>query len=180
MSLMNVVSPASPASSPSRTNVPAAWRRAVGALRLGTGPLALTGFFLPWATGPGPFAATEFSGFTLVGFAGRLQALDLSVSASATLWAIRLLILGVAITGAWQTVLAPAHHRHFGYPLSGWYLVVSAVALAGIGLVRGGPSVPPVGLGLVIGAGLCFALARALGPGFAGDQPGESGSRATE
>lgn len=168
---MNVASPASPASSPSRTNAPAGWRRAAGALRLGTGPLALAGFFLPWATGPGPFAATEFSGFTLVGFAGRLQALDLSISASATLLAIRLLILGVAITGAWQTVLAPAHRRHFGYPLSGWYLVVSAAALAAIGLARGGLSVPPVGLALVIGAGLCFAVARALGPASAADQP---------
>ncbi|MGE0599246.1 MAG: hypothetical protein AB7J35_07620 [Dehalococcoidia bacterium] len=120
--------------------------------------MAFAGFFLPWATGPGPLAATDFTGFTLVGFAGRLQALDLSLTAGATLWAIRLAILGVAIAATWQTVLAPKHRAHFGYPISGWYLVVSAILLVGIGLTRRGITLPPSGFALVVAAGACFLV----------------------
>ena len=50
------------------------------AARLVVGPLALAGFLLPWAHGPGILAANEFTGFTLVGFAGRLQQLNLSLT----------------------------------------------------------------------------------------------------
>ncbi|MGE3073529.1 MAG: hypothetical protein AB7N24_05500 [Dehalococcoidia bacterium] len=155
---MNAASHASPASSPSRNNRSAEWWRRVALVRLGAGPLAFAGFFLPWATGPGPFAATDFTGFTLVGFAGRLQALDLSVTAGATLWFARLAILGVAIAAAWQTVLAPRHRRHFGYPASGWYLVAAATVLVTIGLLRRGFTLPPSGFTLVVAAGLCFLL----------------------
>jgi hypothetical protein len=133
-------------------------------LRLGAGPLALVGFFLPWTTGPGPLATTDFTGFTLVGFAGRLQALDLSFTAGATLWTVRFLILCVAVTGAWQTVLAPAHRSHFGYPLSGWYLVGSATVLLGIGIMRSGLTVPPIGFAMVVAAGVCFLVPRLLSP----------------
>ena len=97
---MNAASSVSPASSPSISSV-APWRRRAALLRLGVGPLAIAGFFLPWAHGPGPFAANEFTGFALVGFAGRLQALDLSVAQGGLLWAFRLGILGVAIAGTW-------------------------------------------------------------------------------
>ncbi len=155
---MNAASPVSQASSPSRISRTAEWRRRVSLLRLGAGPLAFVGFFLPWATGPGPFAATDFTGFTLVGFAGRLQALDLSVTAGATLWAIRLAILGVAIAGTWQTVLAPKHRGHFGYPVSGWYLVAAAASLLAIGLARRGMAMPPLGFALIVAAGLCFLV----------------------
>lgn len=162
MSLMNAASPVSPASSPSRIKRSAEWRRRVAFVRLGAGPLALAGFFLPWSAGPGPFAAYDFTGFTLVGFAGRLQALDLSLAAGTMLWAIRLLILGVAITGAWQTVLAPAHRGHFGYPLSGWYLVGAALVLLAIGLARSGLTVPPLGFAMVVAGALCFAVGWAF------------------
>lgn len=156
---MNAASSVSPASSPSRSSQRAGWRRRIGWLRFGVGPLALAGFFLPWASGPGALAGTEFSGFTLVGFAGRLQALDLSFAAGGTLWAIRIAILGVAVAGAWQTVLAPRHHGHFAYPVSGWYLVGFAAICIVIGLAREGLTAPPVGLACVVGAGLCFAFA---------------------
>ncbi len=155
MASMNVVSPGSPASSRSRTDLPTA-RRLAGRLRLAAGPLALVGFFLPWAHGPGAFAATEFTGFTLVGFTGRLQALDLSLLGGGLLWAVRLLILGVAVSAAWQMLLAPAHRAHFAYPVSGWYLAVSAGLLAVTGLLRSGIEVPPLGLALVVAGGLCF------------------------
>lgn len=129
-------------------------------LRLGAGPLALAGFFLPWATGPGPFAATDFTGFTLVGFAGRLQALDLSVTAGAMLWAVRLAILGVVVAATWQSVLAPRHHGHFGYPASGWYLVAAAAVLLVIGILRTGLVVPPAGFGMIVAAAGCFLVSR--------------------
>lgn len=151
----------SQASSPSRISRPAPWLRWAGHLRLGAGPLAIAGFFLPWAHGPGPFAANEFTGFTLVGFAGRLQALDLSVAEGSVLWAIRLLILGVVISGAWQLLLAPAHRGHLAYPASGWYLVGAAGVCLGIGAVRSGLSVPPVGLVCLSLAAVCFAAAYA-------------------
>ena len=128
----------------------------MGWLRLAAGPLALAGFFLPWAHGPGPFAATEFTGFTLVGFAGRLQALDLSLAQGGMLWAARLVILGVAVSAAWQTLLAPVHRWHFAYAPSGWYLVGAAALLAGVGLARSGVVLPPLGLALVVAGALCF------------------------
>lgn len=135
-------------------------RRGLGWLRYAAGPLALAGFFLPWAQGPGAFAATEFTGFTLVGFAGRLQALDLTVAQGGALWAIRLAILGVAVAGAWQTLLAPMHRRHFAYAPSGWYLLTTAAVLVVLGLTRAGLTIPPPGLALVVAGAVCFLAAR--------------------
>jgi hypothetical protein len=156
MSLMNAASSVSPASSLSRSRQHRGWRRRAAWLRFGVGPLALAGFFLPWATGPGPYSATEFTGFTLVGFAGRLQALDLSLAAGGVLLAVRLAILGVAIAAVWQTFLAPRHHGHLGYPLSGWYLAASAALCLSIGFARSGWTVPPFGLACLAAAGACF------------------------
>ena len=132
---------------------------------MSAGPLALAGFFLPWASGPGALAGTEFSGFTMVGFAGRLQALDLSLTAGGTLLAIRLALLGVAVAAAWQTILAPAHRSHFGYGVSGWYLSVAALALGAIGLARSGLVVPPPGLACLFVAAAIFVGAWAARPG---------------
>lgn len=150
----------SQASSPSRISRPARWRRWAGHLRLGAGPLAIAGFFLPWAHGPGPFAANEFTGFTLVGFAGRLQALDLSIAEGGLLWAIRLAILGVAVAGVWQVLLAPAHRRHVAYPASGWYLVGAAGVCLGVGVLRSGITAPPLGLALVVCSAVAFVVSR--------------------
>ena len=125
-------------------------------VRFGAGPLALIGFFLPWASGPGPYAATDFTGFTLVGFAGRLQALELSIAAGATLWAIRLAILGVALAAVWQVVLSPYPKIHRAYAFSGWYLVAAAGVLVAIGLLRTGIAVPPGGFALVLLGALAF------------------------
>jgi hypothetical protein len=124
--------------------------------RMAVGPLALAGFFLPWAHGPSILAAESYSGFELVGFAGRLQALDLGFSASAALWATRLLILGVAIAAAWHTVLAPLARWHFAYPVSGWYLGIAGGIAAGIGILRAGIESPPLGLGLWLAGGALF------------------------
>jgi len=118
------------------------------------------GFFLPWAHGPGPLAASEFTGFSLVGYTGRLQALDLTIAQGGVLWGIRLLILGVAIAATWQIVLSVRHHAHFAYPASGWYLVAVAGICGAIGLARAGLEIPPVGLGLLCLAAVCFVTAR--------------------
>ncbi len=136
----------------------AGWRRGLELTRLGVGPLALAAFFLPWAHGPGPLSATEFSGYRLVGYAGRLQALDLSIGEGAALWLARLLILAVAVAATWQTLLAPRHRSHPAYPLSGWYLVALAAIALGIGLARAGLVVPPPGLLLLAIAGGLFAV----------------------
>ncbi|HET7738829.1 MAG TPA: hypothetical protein VFK32_09670 [Tepidiformaceae bacterium] len=131
------------------------------AARLTAGPLAFAGFFLPWAAGPGPFAANDFSGYSLVAFSGRLRALDLDPGSAIMLWAIHLAILGVAVAAAWLTMLAPLHRKHPVYRMSGWYVsAVLAVALA-IGLVRGGVVLPPLGLALWIGGAACFIAAEA-------------------
>lgn len=122
------------------------------------GPLALVGFFLPWAQGPGPLAATEFTGYKLVGYAGRLQALDLSTSASGVLWAFRLIILAVAVAAVWQTLLAPWARHHPVYRWSGWYLVLLATLLAALGVARHGIVAPPPGLALVLAAGAVFLV----------------------
>jgi hypothetical protein len=143
-------------------------------LRLGVGPLAIAGFFLPWAHGPGPFAANQFTGFTLVGFAGRLQALDLSLAQGGMLWAIRLAILGVVIAGAWQLLLAPAHRDHPANPVSGWYRVAAASACVAIGVLRAGLSIPPAGLGLIATAGALFVAATLL------ERRGRADARARE
>ncbi len=124
--------------------------------RMAVGPLALAGFFLRWAQGPSVLASETYSGFELVGFAGRLQALDLGLTESAALWSVRLLILGVAIAAAWHTVLAPAARWHFGYPVSGWYLGIAGGVAAGIGIWRAGIVVPPAGLGLWLLGGALF------------------------
>ena len=81
------------------------------------------------------------------------------------LWAVRLAILGVAIAGAWQLLLAPVHRMHFGYRLSGWYLVAVAGFCGAIGLARSGLEVPPAGLMCLAFAAACFLLAWIAMPG---------------
>ncbi len=136
------------------------WKRGLDAGRLAVGPIALVAFFLPWAHGPGPLAATEFTGYRLVGYAGRLQALDFSVSQGAALWSLRLLILAVAVAATWQTLLAPRHRSNPVYPISGWYLVALAGVALGIGVARAGVVVPPPGLLLLGLAGALFTAAE--------------------
>ncbi|MBA4180010.1 MAG: hypothetical protein C0506_05415 [Anaerolinea sp.] len=126
--------------------------------RLAVGPLALAGFFLPWAHGPGVFAANEFTGFTLLRFAGRLQALDFNLLEGSLLWLARISILGVLVAAAWQTLLAPAHHWHRGYGLSGWYLGLFTLLAMALGAAKSGVAVPPPGLALLIAASLLFVL----------------------
>lgn len=129
----------------------------VAALRLSVGPLALAGFFLPWTHGIGPLASTDFTGFRLFGFAGRLQALDLTPAQDGVLWLFRLLILGVAIAALWHTLLAPAHRRHRAYALSGWYLAAFGAVAALLGLLRAGVTTPPLGLALLVVSATLFA-----------------------
>lgn len=136
---------------------PERWMQAA---RMAVGPLALAAFFLPWAHGPGPLSATEFTGYRLVGYAGRLQALDLSPGEGAVLWLARALILAVAVAATWQTLLAPRHRSHPVYPLSGWYLVALAAIALGIGAAREGFVVPPPGLLLLAIAGGLFAASE--------------------
>jgi hypothetical protein len=135
--------------------------------RLAVGPLAFGGFFLPWAEGPGALAGRQFSGFALVGITGRLQALDLTLAQGGTLWLVRLAILGVAIAGLWQALLAPSHRWHLGYAVSGWYIVGAALVCFALGLARGGFSVPPSGLALVGVAAFAFLAGRLASQGVA-------------
>ncbi|MEO6396934.1 MAG: hypothetical protein ABIP13_00550 [Tepidiformaceae bacterium] len=144
-------------------------RRQIAALlRIAVGPLAVAGFFLPWAHGPGVLAANQFTGFTLVGFAGRLQQLDLSLTVGGGLWTARLAILGVVIAGSWQTLLAPMHSWHPGYPASGWYLVVFSVLAAAIGVAKSGLTLPPLGLASVFASAAFFLIASRVTPRAAG------------
>lgn len=122
----------------------------------------MVAFFLPWAHGPGPLAATQFTGFTLVGFAGRLQALDLSLTQGGLLWLARLLILGVVVAAAWQTVLAPWNRRHGAYPISGWYITVFALGTLAIGAVRTGVEFPSAGLLVLAISGAVFVGCEAV------------------
>ncbi len=124
--------------------------------RVAAGPLVFVGFFLPWAKGPGLLAATDFTGFKLVQFAGRLQLLELPVVVGSSLLGIRLLILMVAVAAAWLTVLAPLHRWHTAYWLSGWYLTVLAGLAVAIGLAKSGVTVPPAGLALWLLGVLAF------------------------
>ena len=136
--------------------------RAEWGARVCVGPLALAGFFLPWVRGPGPLAATEFTGYRLVGYAGRLQALDLSPSVSCVLWAIRLVMLAVAVAAVWQAVLAPWARHHPVYRWSGWYLVVLASLCSGLGLAREGIVTPAPGLALLALAAAIFMAVEVL------------------
>ena len=139
-----------------RVSSPEAW------IRMAIGPLAMAGFFLPWTHGIGPLAANNFTGFRLAGYAGRLQALDLSLAAGGVLWAIRLLIVGVAVAAAWQALLAPGHRSHRVYAISGWYLVGFAAAAAALGLLKAGITIPPPGLALLLLAATSFATLQLL------------------
>jgi hypothetical protein len=133
-------------------------------LRVLVGPIALLGFFLPWAHGPGVLAANEFTGYTLVGVAGRFQQLDLGFIAGNALVAGRLAVLGFAIAALWQTLLAPWFAWHVAYAISGWYLVAMAVVALGIGIARAGLVPPPSGLALTGLAALLFLIAAAVNP----------------
>ena len=81
--------------------------------RLMAGPLALAAFFLPWGTGPGPLAATDFSGPSLVAFAGRLQILDLPPAWHAALLTVRVAVLG------WRSPRAGGRSSRSSLPVTG-------------------------------------------------------------
>jgi len=130
------------------------------AARLAAGPLALAGFLLPWAHGPGVLSAVEFSGFDLVGYAGRLRQLDLAPEEGAALWAIRMAVLAVGVAAACHAFVAVADRRHAAYVLSGGYLLATAIVALIVAIARSGVTAPPAGLALwFAGAGL-FALSE--------------------
>ncbi len=137
------------------------------------GPLVLAGFFLPWAHGPRVLAATEFSGFKLVQFAGRLRVLDLAPAVDGAVLSIRVLILGVAIAATWLTLLAPRHRWHFGYRLSGLYIVATAAIALVIGLLKSGIEAPPLGFALWCTGAALFLVAE-YGAARAGPGPSPS------
>ena len=125
-------------------------------ISLAVGPLAIVGFFLPWAHGSGVLTGAEFTGYSLVRFTGDLQGLQLSLFEGAAVSGTRVAILLVPIAGAWQMLLTVRWRWHPGYAISGWYLAVFAVVAAIVGLVRG-PSWPPLGVAMVLAAGIAFA-----------------------
>lgn len=139
-------------------------RAAASAFGGAVGPLAMAGFFLPWADGPGLLSSATFSGFSLVRFAGDLRQLDLSLAEGGLLWLARLAILAVPVAGAWQILLAPRLRWHVMYGCSGWYLVAFAGVTLAIGAGRRGLVVPPAGLGMLFAAAACFAVSKVISP----------------
>ena len=95
-----------------------------------------------------------------MGFAGRLQALDLAPAESGALLLARLLVLGVAVAAAWQCALAPAHRWHPVYAISGWYMAGFAAFAVALGASRAGLTMPPSGLALLVAGGALFAAAE--------------------
>ena len=91
---------------------------------------------------------------------GKSPIIDLTMAQGGVLWAVRLAILGVAISGAWQLLLAPFSREHFAYPLSGWYVVAAAGTVAVVGVIRAGWTLPPSGLLCIMLAATCFLFAR--------------------
>jgi hypothetical protein len=130
--------------------------RALSGLRVLVGPLALVAFFQPWLRGSGRFAGLTFSGYRLVGFTGRLEALDLGAVPFALLVVCRFLILGVAITAAWQVLLAPWWRSHRAYRASGWYLTLSAGLLAAVPSLAAGSVVLLAGPVLLLASAALF------------------------
>lgn len=126
------------------------------AARVVCGPLALAAFFLPWVRGSGLLAGYTFSGFDLVGFAGRVEQLDLGPLAGGGLWLLRALLVGVAVAAAWLTLLAPLAPRHPVCRLSGWYLALLAGALLAVEAARGDLSPLPSGLALWLAGAALF------------------------
>jgi hypothetical protein len=137
---------------------------AVRILQMVVGPLTLLAFFLPWTHGVGPLASTQFTGFRLVGFAGRLQALDLTPAQGGLLLLVRVAILGVALSGAWMTLLGPRYPYHLAYRLSGWYAAAFAAAALVLGAAKAGPTTPPVGLALLAASAALFAALEFRAP----------------
>jgi hypothetical protein len=130
--------------------------------RVAAGPLALAAFFLPWAHGSGLLAGYAFSGFDLVGFAGRVEQLDLGPFAGGGLWLLRALLLGVAVAAVWLTLLAPLAPRHPVHRFSGWYLALLGVALLAVEAVRGDLAPAPTGLVLWLAGVALFVLGETL------------------
>ena len=128
---------------------------------LAVGPLAAAAFFLPWAHGPGPLASESYSGFELVGFAGRLQALQLSIVEGGFLWLARAAILAVAVAATWQCLLSVRHRWHLAYRLSGWYLAAFAGTALAVGFARSGVTAPSPGLALLALAGAAWLVVAA-------------------
>ena len=128
--------------------------------RVTAGPLALAGFFLPWADGPGALAATEFTGYRLVGFAGNLRVLELPLVTGGAIALVRGLLVGLVVAAVWHTALAPRHPHYAVYRATGWYLVVLAAAASLLGIARAGLEVPRPGLGLLVLGAALFALSE--------------------
>jgi hypothetical protein len=127
-------------------------------VRAVAGPLVLAGFFLPWTHGPAPLAHIAFSGYDLVGTAGRLQELNLTPLQGGAVWVVRLAIVAVAVAAVWHSLLAVGLHGHILYVVSGWYLTLGAATALVVGIARSGPVIPPVGLALWAAGGLCFVV----------------------
>lgn len=133
-----------------------------GGARLAAGPLVLWGFFLPWAHGSGVLAGSDFSGFDLVGFAGRVEQLDLGPFVGGGLWLLRALVLGVVVAAAWLTLLAPLPFARLVYRLSGAYLALTGGALLLTEIARADLSPAPAGLLLWLAGAALFLLASTL------------------
>jgi len=116
------------------------------------GPLAMVAFFCDWFRGSGILAGHSFSGFDLVGFTGRLQALDLQPWETVALGALRIGVLCVAVAAAWQIVLMPGRQGNVAYAASGWYLAGAAAVVVTVGLVRDGLMLPAGGPLLALAA----------------------------
>ncbi len=128
--------------------------------RMAVGPLALLGFFLPWGTGPGPFASVYFTGYRLVAFTGSLNVLVDGIIPTTMLLIVRLSILAVAVAAVWNGVLAAAFRWHPMYKASGWYLTATGLGLAAVAAAAGQGTHPATGTAALAAAAVLFLLAE--------------------
>lgn len=128
------------------------------------GPLALAGLFLPWFRPGGVLTGQTFDAYDVVRIGAALDALDVSVAVLATAWAMRIIVVGVAVSAVWLILLArrrthPLHRAACGF------LLLAAPAAIALGLA----------MGFGIGTGLIFIAVAAV---LASAPPGASQAQA--
>jgi len=118
-----------------------AWRYASLWLPVLAGPVAMVAFLLPWLHGPGPLASESYSGLGLVQLLGALAEAEPTPAGMAKFTALRCLVLGVAVSAVWLTLLAPRLRWHWGYRAAASYIVAASGILLIHALVstRGNP-----------------------------------------
>jgi len=138
-----------------------AWRNVSLRLPVLAGPVAMAAFLLPWLQGPGPLASERYSGLGLIQLLGALAEAEPTPAGTAIFMVLRCLVLGVAVSAVWLTLLAPRLRWHWGYRAAAGYMVVATGILLvhALASTRGNP-LPGA---WVMAAATLFVLAPAAG-----------------